>query len=180
MKKMLALLFLGSSLSSYASCYNDYKNHLDLVAEKIENSNYDEVKTQSIITAGTSAVVTTSTASGSSALVSTSVSAQLLGSLYLGKLLIDTRLSDDTKELIKTRDQLSNSISILKEIRLDEGPFLQQAMPRVWNEVSNDISLKKLREIMLELDNSRLFCKNGEINSAAGMLNIAIEELKNK
>lgn len=178
MKKIIGFLCITATLSSYASCYNDYKNHLDLVNEKIEDSNYDEVKTQSLITAGGAAVTTTSTASGSSAVVSTTVSAQLLGALYLGKLLIDTRLSDDTEELLLTRDKLENSLSILKEIRFAEGPFLQQAMPRVWREVSSDVSLSELRDTMLKLDNDRYFCQNGEISSAAGMLNKAIIDLK--
>lgn len=178
MKKSLICALLALSFGAQATCYKEYLDGLESTKAAIENSNIDEARKEGMAIAGGLALTTTSTATGGSMAAFSTISAQFIAAIYTGTLWVDLRVSDDTEQLLKNEKALEAALSILKEARIGNGPYLQGAMPRVWRDVSNEISLRQVAAKVLELDRARAFCPNGEVASPAGILNQAVQELK--
>lgn len=178
-RRILCILaLLGLSAGASASCYQEYQGSLETVNASLEESNLDESRREGYMVAGGLALTTTSGATGGSMAVSSTIGAKLVAAVYAGSLWMDIRVDDDVEGLLKNKESLEGAISILKEARVGNGPFLQRAMPIVWEDVSTTVSLKEVSGKILELDRDNAFCQYGQVSTPYGILSKTIEELK--
>jgi hypothetical protein len=178
-------LFLGVSLivSSLvnASCFKTYQDNLAETKTWIKNSNYDEVMYQSGVLATSTNLVVISTLAGGPGgpLISTAAAGGLIASLYLASTYINLRQEDGVKEALAKEALLSNSIALLKEAKIGNGPILQDAILGINRSISTAISLKNLADKINDQSERLVYCQNhDQVMSPAGILQTAIDELK--
>lgn len=168
------------SFQTTASCYSDYQNSLVAVEQSIKDSDYDEAHYEGMGLAGGLALSTTASNPASGITLFSTVAAGTIAAVYIGDKWIDYRIDENTEKLDEKRELLKGSIALLKEARTGSGPYLQGAMPKVWEEVSTHVSLGQVADTVLILDRNARFCQNGRVASPAGILKLTIEELNTK
>jgi hypothetical protein len=177
-KKITLISGLCLSVSSFASCLTDYQANLAQTQKSLKESNNDDIRMQGLGISAGLGLITTSTATGGSMAVSSTVAGQLVAALYVGKKYIDIRTDSSIKELQKNESKLIDAISLLNEAKVNSGPILSGAMAQVVQEVSPDISMGDLARKIVDLNKNNSFCENGKINSVSGILAQAIDGLK--
>lgn len=177
---LLGTLILGSSLAN-ASCFKTYQENLAETKTWIKNSNYDRAMYEAgVLATSTNLVVISALAGGPGGpLISTAAAGGLVASLYLASTYIDLRQEDGVEEALAKEALLSNSIALLKEAKIGNGPILQDAIIGINRSISTSISLKNLADKINEQSERRVYCQNPEqVMSPAGILQAAIDELK--
>lgn len=177
---ILGTLLLGSSLAN-ASCFKTYQDSLAETQSWIKNSNADRAMYEAGALATTTNVLVISALSGGAGgpLVSTAAGAGLIASLYMASTYINLREQDGVDEARAKEALLKNSIALLKEAKIGNGPILQDAIIGINRTISTSISLKNLADKINDQSDRLVYCQNtDQLMSSAGILQSAIDELK--
>lgn len=179
-KTLLTAAALLGTMSSFASCFDIYKDQHKEVEKFIANSNSQQAMIEGMALSSTTNVIVIGALSGAGGpLVSTAAGAGLITSLYLANIYIDMRLEDGVEEALAKKHLLESSLALLREAKLGNGPLLQEAIVGINRTVSTEISLKDLADKINEQNANRLYCQNTEVvMSPAGILTSAIDSLK--
>lgn len=177
---LIASTLLLSS-SAFASCFDSYSQKLTDVRAQLAETNVERVAKETMLISSASyslGMTGVTMATANPFLLVSGMTTVNYATAKVAEFYIDFRLSDDTQKLIATESTIQNGLSLLKEAQVGNGPTLQKAMVAVNNEISTDISVKKLADTIKSQDAQGLYCESEDtMLSAQGILKVAMDEL---
>lgn len=181
--RFLALCFILIS-TAYARCLDSYQLRFNEV-EALYLETYEGEKEEAlwyelgpVLSSSAVAITTGNLAGGGGPLASTAAGGGMVVSLGIGITIANQFTHLEAPAL---RDQMliiQSALRLLREGEVGNGELVQIMMPKVWQEVSSEISPALFAATIRELDLAEAFCQNEELDNFETIVDKSILKLK--